>query len=85
VPDPEERRRIELEEHRVDLADIEDGINLMLGRDPTLHRPPRLSWEDLIPALAHAGVAVTDDDLIAAPLTIELAPEVQAELDSTGP
>ena len=79
--DPEEADRIVLFEHRVDLHDIEDGINQMLGRDPTLHRPPRLSWDNLITALDEAGVSVTERDLIEAPLTIELSPEVQAELD----
>ena len=67
--------------HRVDLHDIEDGINQMLGRDPTLHRPPRLSWGGLIKAFDEAGVSVTERDLIEAPLTVELAPDVQAELD----
>jgi hypothetical protein len=81
--DPKEARRIALEEHRVDLADIEDGINQMLGRDPRLHRPPRLSWENLIRALTDARVPVSEENLIA-PLTIELAPEVQAELDGPG-
>lgn len=38
LPPPEDPR-----EHRVGPADIEDAINQMLGRDPTLHRPPRLS------------------------------------------
>ena len=56
------------------------GINQMLGRDPTLHRPPRLSWGRLVGALSEAGIRVTERDLIAAPLTVELAPEVQAEL-----
>jgi hypothetical protein len=75
--DREEPDRIVLFEHRVDLHDIEDGINQMLGRDPTLHRPPRLSWNNLITALDEAGVPVAERDLIEAPLTIELAPEVQ--------
>jgi hypothetical protein len=79
--DREEADRIVLFEHRVGLHDIEDGINQMLGRDPTLHRPPRLSWDKLITALDEAGVSVIDRDLIAAPLTIELAPDVQAELE----
>jgi hypothetical protein len=70
-----------LREHRVGLPDIEDGINQMLGRDPTLHHPPRLSWGNLISALQDAGVAVTERDLIDAPLTIELTPELQTELD----
>jgi len=52
----------------------------MLGRDPELHRPPRLSWGNLIKALAEHGIQVTEDELINAPLTIDLHPEVQAEL-----
>jgi hypothetical protein len=79
--DYEEAARLALFEHRVDLHDIEDGINQMLGRDPTLHRPPRLSWQKLIEAFDEAGLSVTERDLTAAPLTVELAPEVQAELD----
>jgi hypothetical protein len=81
---PEDRvaaDRIVLREHRVDQADIEDGINQMLGRDPKLHHPPRLSWHNLIRALNSAGMPITEQDLIDAPLTVELAPEVQAELD----
>jgi hypothetical protein len=53
----------------------------MLGRDPTLHRPPRVSWDNLITALGEAGVSVTEQDLIEAPLTVELAAEVKAELE----
>ncbi len=68
--------------HHVGPADIEDGINQMLGRDPELHRPPRLSWTQLINALAEHDLQVTEDDLINAPLTVELHPEVQAELES---
>lgn len=79
--DYEEAARAMLFEHQVDLHDIEDGISQMLGRDPTLHRPPRLAWGKLIKALDHAGVPVSERDLIEAPLTIELARDVQAELD----
>lgn len=68
--------------HHVGPADIEDGINQMLGRDPELHRPPRLSWTNLIKALAEHDIQVAEDDLINAPLRIELHPEVQAELES---
>jgi hypothetical protein len=73
-------RRLALARHRVDLHDIEDGINQMLGRDPSLHRPPRLSWYNLIRALDDAGIRVTERELIDVPLIIELTPEVQAEL-----
>jgi hypothetical protein len=79
--DRAEAERLALFEHRVDIHDIEDGINQMLGRDPELHRPPRLAWRNLIRALEQAGIQVTEDELIVAPLTIELAPEVRAELD----
>jgi hypothetical protein len=83
--DPKEVERITGDGHPVDVADIEDGINQLLGRDPTLHRPPRLAWGNLIRALAEAGIAVSEDDLIAAPLTIELSREVEAELESPPP
>jgi hypothetical protein len=79
--DPAEADRIVLFEHRLDLNDIHDGINQMLGRDPDLHHPPRLSWQKLISALRDAGISVTEQDLIAAPLTVELSSEVQTELD----
>ena len=78
--DPEEAARMMLEEHHVDQRDIEDGINQMLGRDPDLHHPPRLSWDGLITTLAEAGVRVTDRDLIHTPFSMELTPEVQAAL-----
>jgi len=79
--DREEAQRIALREHRVGLPDIEDGINQMLGRDPSLHHPPRLAWDNIIRALREEGVSVTERELIDAPLTINLTPEVQAELD----
>lgn len=65
----------------MDLNDIEDGINQMLGRDPELHHPPRLAWHNLISALSGAGINVAERDLIAVPLIVELSLEVQAELD----
>jgi hypothetical protein len=61
--------------------DLEDGINLMLGRDPELHHPPRLAWGQLIDALGEQGMSVTDDDLIPLALTVELEPEIRAILD----
>lgn len=78
--DPAEADRIVLFEHRADIDDIEDGINQMLGRDPQLHRPPRLSWGKLIAALADAGIAVTESELIQLPLKVELLPEVEPAL-----
>jgi hypothetical protein len=70
-------------DHQVDVHDIEDGINQMLGRDPDLHRPPRLSWDRLIKALAAEGVDATEDELINRPLTVELAPEVESDLGTS--
>jgi hypothetical protein len=67
--------------YRVRPSDIEDGINQMLGRDPELHRPPRLAWDNLIAALGRAGLAVTEEQLMAAPLVLELDAELQAALD----
>jgi hypothetical protein len=59
--------------------DIEESINQMLGRDPKLHRPPRLAWGGLIDALAGTDIVVTEQELIDAPLTIELSPETKAQ------
>jgi hypothetical protein len=73
--------RVVLFEHRADRHEIEDGIKQMLGRDPTLHRPPRLAWRNSIAAFKTAGIEITERELIAAPLTVGLTPEVQAELD----
>jgi hypothetical protein len=52
--------------------DIAEAINQMLGRDPELHRPPRLAWGGLIDALGGTGIVVSEQELIDAPLTIEL-------------
>lgn len=78
--DPADAKRIALREHRVDIHDIEDGINQMLGRDPTLHRPPRLSWSRLIDALTATGLHVSEQTMIDTPLTVELMPDVESEL-----
>ncbi|MCW3018571.1 MAG: hypothetical protein JWN10_879 [Solirubrobacterales bacterium] len=63
-------------------SDIEDRVNQMLGRDPRLHRPPRLSWDGLIAALGSAGIDVTEEQLIETPMTVELDSEVEAALDA---
>lgn len=63
-------------------TDIEDSINQLLGKDPRQHRPPRLSWGGLIDALASAGIDATEEQLIDAPLTVELDGEVEAALDA---
>jgi hypothetical protein len=78
--DPEEHQRLLEKTYHFGLSDIEDSINQMLGRDPDQHRPPRLSWYGLQQALAQAGLDVSEQHLIAAPLTIELSGEVQTEI-----
>jgi hypothetical protein len=78
--DPGEETEPLNQTYRVGLSDIEDAINQMLGRDPEQHRPPRLSWGKLIDALASAGVPVTEQELIDAPLSLQLSPRVKAEL-----
>jgi hypothetical protein len=78
--DPDEHQRLLDETYHVSLPDVEDSINQMLGRDPELHRPPRLAWSGLIAALAAVGISVTEDELIATPLTLELSDEVKAEI-----
>lgn len=66
----------------VGMPDIEGGINRMLGRDPTLHRPPRLAWEQLIAALAANEIHVDEDELIEIPLTVELDEKVTVTLEA---
>jgi hypothetical protein len=83
--DPTKETELLRSNHRVGMPDLQDAINQMLGRDPEQHRPPRLSWGHLIDALANVGVAVTEQELIDAPLIIELAPAVKAQLADTGP
>lgn len=81
--DPDEEVRLLEETYHVGVADIEDAINGVLGRDPELHRPAHLAWNNLIRALAVEGIEVTDDQLIAAPLVIELTAQVEAEITAS--
>jgi hypothetical protein len=78
--DEHEHERLLNETYHVGRPDIEDAIDQMLGREPEQHRPPRLSWEGLQRALTEAGIVTTERELIAAPLIIELSPEVEAEI-----
>jgi hypothetical protein len=57
----------------------------MLGRDPELHRPPRLSWDGLQRALAEQGMNVTEQQLIDAPLELVLSESARAELGADAP
>jgi hypothetical protein len=56
---------------------VQDAINQMLGRDPEQHRPPRLSWQGLLAALAGEGIQATEQDLIDTPLRLDLSDEVK--------
>lgn len=67
--------------YNVAICDIEDSINMMLGRDPALRRPPRLAWTALLAALTQVGMNATEEDLIATPLTVDLDKDVQDELN----
>jgi hypothetical protein len=80
--DPLEHEEILARTYRMQPSDIEDRVNQMLGRDPELHRPPRLAWDRLIEALAAEGVRITEHELIETPLTMELDPEVTAALEA---
>ena len=75
--DPDARQRV-LDAYRVQRHDVEDAINQLLGRDPELHRPPRLSWDHLIELLAKHGKVVTEEDLIAVPFRVEFSAEALA-------
>ena len=59
---------------------LSDGRIRPQGRDPTLDRPPRLSWDRLIAALAASGVRVTEQEMIDVPLEVELTPELESDL-----
>jgi hypothetical protein len=77
--DPTARRRA-LDAYRVQRHDVEDAMNQLLGRDPEMHRPPRLSWGPLIELLAAHGKVVSEDELIAMPFAFEFSSEALAVL-----
>jgi len=78
--DPDARRRV-LDGYRVQRHDVEDAINQLLGRDPEMHRPPRLSWGPLIELLAEHGKVVSEEELIAMPFLFEFSAEALAALE----
>ncbi len=78
--DEREHQRLLDETYRVGRADVEDAIDQMLGREPRQHRPPRLAWEGLQRALTEVRVDASEEELIAAPLIVELSPEAEAEV-----
>ena len=78
--DPDARRRV-LDAYRVQRHDVEDAMNQLLGRDPEMHRPPRLSWGPLIELLAADGKVLTEEELIAMPLVFEFPAESLAAFE----
>jgi hypothetical protein len=79
--DPDARRRV-LDAYRVQRHDVEDAMNQLLGRDPEMHRPPRLSWGRLIELLAEHGKVVSEEELIAMPFVFEFPDESLAALEN---
>ena len=77
--DPDARRRV-VGAYRVQRHDVEDAMNQLLGRDPDMHRPPRLSWGPLIELLAKHGKVVSEEELIAMPFRFEFPAEALAAL-----
>ena len=78
--DPDARQRV-LNAYRVQRYDVEDAFNGLLGRDPEMHRPPRLSWSHLIELLADHGTVVSEERLIAMPFRFEFSAEALAALE----
>jgi hypothetical protein len=78
--DPDACGRV-LDAYRVQRHDVEDAMNQQLGRDPEMHRPPRLSWGHLIELLAEHGKVVTEEELIAMPFVYEFPAESLAEFE----
>jgi hypothetical protein len=78
--DPDARRRF-LAAYRVQRHDVEDAMNQLLGRDPEMHRPPRLSWGPLIELLAEQGKVVSEEELIAMPFLFEFSAKALAALE----
>jgi hypothetical protein len=57
-------------------------MNQLLGRDPEMHCPPRLSWGPLIELLADHGRVVTEEELIAMPFVFEFPAESHAAFET---
>jgi hypothetical protein len=80
-PDHGDARRRVLDAYRVQRHDVEHAMNHQLGRDPEMHRPPRLSWGHLIELLAEHGKVVTEEELIAMPFAYEFPAESLAAFE----
>lgn len=78
--DPAEHTQLLDATYHVSYDDVKDHVDQALGRHPELRRRSHLSWGRLIAALEAAGVTITEEQLIAAPLELTLSDEVKAEL-----
>jgi hypothetical protein len=78
--DPDARRRV-LDAYRVQRHDVEDAMNQLIGRDPEMHRPPRLSWGRLIELLAEHGKVVSEEELLELPFVFEFPAESLAAFE----
>lgn len=81
LPEETDPRQRVMDAYRVQRYDVEDAMNGMLGRDPEMHRPPRLSWSHLIELLAEHGTVVSEEQLIATPFRSEFFAEALAALE----
>ena len=78
--EPEARQRV-LDAYRVQRHDVEDAMNGMLGLDPEMHRPPRLSWGFLIDLLPEHSKIVSEQELISMSFVFEFSREALAALE----
>ncbi len=83
--DPAEHDRRLEETYHVGMDDVQDAVNQMLGRDPEMHRPPRLSWDRLQHALDGQEIRVSEQQLIDAPLELVLSASAAAEVKADPP
>jgi hypothetical protein len=74
------RGRSDRPHERATRRDVERHIESMVGRDPD-RWPSHLPWDQLSEVLDRAGVAMTEDELIATPFVLEFSDELLAELD----
>lgn len=78
LPTGQQDKRRALESYRLQLQDIEDAVNQLLGRDPEQESPPRLSWSSLVQALRDEGISVSEETLLDAPFDFEFSDEILA-------
>ena len=81
LPEEADARQRVLDAYRVQHQDVEDAINGMPGRDPEMHRPPRLSWGFLIDLLDERGKVASEDELVTMPFVFEFSAEALAALE----